>query len=99
MKVKTRAAKTTGTRRRAIRREVTETHGKKPRRRTRRGAFKHMETVATSLSRKGRRGAMTVAQKIVGAWSRTIQPRVEKLLRSLSSKGPWARANGEGSKT
>jgi len=94
MTVKTRAR-----RRRPMRREITEAHGKKPRQHTRSRAFKHMETVATSLSSKGRRRAMTVARKIVSAWSRTVQPRLEKLLRRLSSKRPRAPTSGGGSKT
>lgn len=90
--------KTTVTHRRPIRREVTEAHAKKPRLRARSGTFKHMETVATSLTTKGRLRARTVAQKIVTAWLRTIKPRIEKLLRGLSSKRRWARANGGASK-
>jgi hypothetical protein len=42
---------------------------------------------------------MTVARKIVSAWSRTVQPRLEKLLRRLSSKRPRAPTSGGGSKT
>lgn len=77
-------AKTKTARRKAAKRELIEGHRKSSQLRARGGAFKHVETVARSLTSKSRRRTRSPAQNIIHAWSRTIIPRVGTIWRNLS---------------
>lgn len=94
-------AKSKAARRRGAKRELAAADAKRPRRRATGGTFKHVETVARSLTTAGRRRARSVVKKVVDALSRTIVPRAEKIWRGLASKRQrilMPRASGGSSK-
>ena len=94
-------AKSKAARRRSAKRDLAAADGKRPRRRATGGTFKHVETVARSLTTAGRRRARSVMKKVVDTVSKAIVPRAEKIWRGIASKRQailTARASGGSSK-
>lgn len=79
-------AKSKAVRRRGAKRELAAADGKRPTQRARGGTFKHVETVARSLTTAGRRRARNVVKSVVDTVSKAIVPRAEKLWRGLANK-------------